>query len=168
MSVASPVINNIDHTTKRIYLKVGIVAYHPIDDIYHEVRNLRRTVESERKYDVPVQAGGRVPKGGGKFTPRYAIFNNGYKIIPQDADHTLAVTGEQLTDDGQAGTTIVDLTPLSAGVKVKVDYTPSEAEVIEVSTGSGVTAQDILDIAAAVWNHVKALTIGKFFSVKNL
>lgn len=33
----------------------------------------------------------------------------------------------------------------------------------KIETGSAVTAQDLLDIADAVWQHVKALTFGKWF-----
>lgn len=36
----------------------------------------------------------------------------------------------------------------------------------KIETGSAVTAQDLLDIADAVWQHVKALTYGKWFGTK--
>jgi len=76
MSVAVPVIDYIDPDTRRIYLLDGVDEYHPLDDIYAEVRNLRRTDESLRKYFVFTQGGGNIPKNvsGTLRTPRYAIF----------------------------------------------------------------------------------------------
>jgi hypothetical protein len=132
-----PVIDYLEHSTKRIYLAVGVRTYHPVEDIYQEVRALRRTDEALRWFPVPVTAAGNVPKGSGRFTPRYSVFRNGWRVVPEDVSHVLNVTGEQLTDTGGAGPDCLDLAPLSATSKVIVQYEPPAAEVIEVSTGGG-------------------------------
>lgn len=131
MSVLDPVIDYLDTTNKHIYLVAGCREYHPIDDIYKEIRNLRRTNEVLRGHDIMVQAFGAIPKGGGKFTPRYAQFNNGWKVVPEDTTHDLYISGEQLTDDGQSGKACLDLTVLSAGTNVFVHYEPPAAELIK-------------------------------------
>jgi len=128
MSVLAPVIDHLDLDTKLIYLLSGVTEYHPVEDIYVEVRNLRRTDESLRIFDVPVTAAGAVPKGGGKYTPRYAIFNHGWKVRPEDADHTLYVSGEQITDDGQSGPACIDTTLLTSSIIIQ--YEPPAAEII--------------------------------------
>jgi hypothetical protein len=142
-----PVIDYLDLPTKRIYLNAGVRAFHPVDDIYREIRTLRRTDETLRVFDVPVTAEGNVPKGGGKFTPRLAIFRNGWKIVPEDTSHTLEVAGEMITDDGQSGPSIFDTSVLSAGVNVVIQYEPPAAEVIviEASGGGGTSASAIYD-----------------------
>lgn len=131
MSVASPVIDHLDASTKLIYLGTGIREYHPVDDIYKEVRNLRRLNENLRWFDMPISAFGAVPKGGGKYTPRYAQFNNGWKVVPEDTSHSLYISGEQITDAGESGPACLDTTVLSPGTNVIIHYEPPAAELIK-------------------------------------
>lgn len=147
-------IDYLDLSTKRIHLKSGTLEYHPVDDIYKEIRYIRSQDESLRVMDMPVEATGNLPKGGGKFTPRLAIFKYGWKIVPADESHTLKVTGEQISDIGEAGSQIMDLNALSPGTKVSIEYAPPEAEIITINGGSVVTEQDKLDIAAAVRTEI--------------
>lgn len=126
------VIDHLDLATKRIYLAEGIREYHPVDDIYREIRQLRRTNEAMRGFDIPVVASGNMPKGGGKYTPRLATFRLGWKIVPEDVSHTLHITGEQITDGGESGPACIDFTPLSYTSKVIVNYEPPQAEIIVV------------------------------------
>lgn len=76
--------------------------------------------------------------------PLYLFLQNGWKIIPQSADHVLTVTNGILeTSDGSDP--FVD--PAGA-YKIRINRaTPGIA--IGYTTGSGVTAQDKTDIAAA-------------------
>jgi hypothetical protein len=130
MSVSFPVIDYLDPINNRIYLLAGTRDYHPVEDIYTEMRNIRRLDDTLRWFDMPVQAAGNVPKGGGKYTPRYAIFNNGWKVVPEDITHDLLVSGEQITDDGQSGKACMELTTLSPGVNVFIQYEPPSAEIV--------------------------------------
>ena len=143
MSVAVPVIDYIDPATRRIYLLAGVTEYHPLDDIYAEVRNLRRTDESLRKYFVFTQGGGNIPKNvsGTLRTPRYAIFKNCKIVVSGDT----YVTGEQLYADADGnmigkGPDCVDhdLSPTNA----YLDYEPPGSEVISVDTGGTFTEED--------------------------
>lgn len=128
MSVVSPTIDYLDLASKRIYLLAGIREYHPVDDIYKEIRNIRRLDETMRVFNMPVIAEGAVPKGGGKFTPRYAVFNDGWQIRPEDVEQTLNIVGEQITDDGQSGPACIDTTELVSSIIIQ--YTPPAAEII--------------------------------------
>lgn len=160
MSVASPVIDYIDATVspRLIYLLAGVREYHPVEDIYLEVRNLRRTDETLRGFDQFVSGGGNVKKllDGSKRTPRYAIFND-CKVVPDIlVSHDLVVTGEQLyapvlgAEPIGTGAACIDKTPLPVGVDVNVDYAPAEAEVIVVTTGGIGTPAEV---GQAVWDH---------------
>ena len=160
-----PVIGSVDPAAKRIYLATGVRSYHPVDDLYRELRALRRTDEALRPFDMPLIASGNVPKGGGKFTPRLVTFRDGWKVVPEDVSHTLNVTGEQITDDGQSGPAALDFAPLAATSKVVVQYEPPAAEIIEREIGSGVTNQDKLDIADEVRNEL-SVELGEILNAK--
>jgi len=97
-----------------------------------------------------VTAEGNKPKGGGKFTARYAIFNNGYRVVPQNVTHSLYVSGEQITDDGQSGPDCMDTSLLSAGTNVTIHYEPPASELVTVNTSGGSTFT-LEQIADAVW-----------------
>jgi len=152
MSVASPVIDHLDLATKHIYLLAGTREYHPVDDIYKEIRNLRRTDESLRVFDQPVGAEGAVPKGGGKSTPRYAVFKHGWTVVPEDVEHVLYISGEQITDDEQAGPACMDVSGLAS--KVIIHYEPPSAEIIIVTTDLSSLTLDISEILKLTGNKV--------------
>jgi hypothetical protein len=83
--------------------------------------------------------GGEIPA-----IPLYLFLQNGWKIVPQAADHVLNITGGVLeTSDGSDP--FVD--PAGA-YKIRI-YRQSPGIAIGYTTGSGVTAQDKTDIAAA-------------------
>jgi len=134
-------IDHIDGPNRRIYLGSDSASQdvHPID-IYKEMRTLRRTDETLRRYDVFLSAFGNVSKGPGKATERYVRQNSGTRIVPYDADHTLTIIGTVITDDGQEGVACFDRSLLTPGVLVDVDYQPPQVEVLTVSTGSGLDA----------------------------
>lgn len=138
MSVASPVIDYIDPDARRIYLKAGIREYHAIDDIYFEVRRLRATDESLRKWDSFVEAGGNVQKTPTTFTPRYLIMKTDgrgitTKIVPDvTVSHSLQVNGEQISDIGTSGAVLIDKDLLPPGINVDVTLQPPGAEIIRL------------------------------------
>jgi hypothetical protein len=152
-------IDHLDLKRKRIFLRSGTVNYHPVEDIYKEVRFIRRVDVSLRNIKIPVQAGGGVSKGGGKFTPRYAVFNNGWRIVPQDSTHALYIEGEQITDDGQSGPAVLDTSLLSSGTNVTIHYEPPTSELVGGS--SSLTVEEIvtaIDNTSVILASIKAST----------
>lgn len=131
MSVASPVIQSIDGLNRRIYLKQGVTEFHPIEDIYKEYRNLRRTDENLRKWEPLIRAEGNINKGAGKATPRYLVLISGTKFVPFDENAQLIVTGEAITDNPDVDSDIFDTSGLTQPLKVY--YAPSEAEIIFIN-----------------------------------
>ena len=143
------VVASVNGVTRRIYLSISTMnaSVHPID-IYKEVRALRRTDESLRKFDNFLEASGNVAKGGGKFTPRLVTCLSGTRIVPYDSTHELTITGEVITDDEQSGVDCFDKSLLSVGVGVDINYIPPQVEIIVISgdSGGGATPADI-------WSH---------------
>ncbi len=134
-------IDFIDGPSRRIYLGLDstLSDLQPMD-IYKEMRTLRRTNEELRKYDVFLQGRGNESKGGGKFTPRFVVCLSGTRLVPYDANHTLTVIGEIITDEETSGIQCFDKTLLTPGVLVDIDYQPPQVEIIVVQSGSGLDA----------------------------
>ena len=134
-------IESIDGPNRLIYLSVDTVdtEVHPID-IYKEMRELRKTDESLRKYDVFLQAYGNVSKGSGKYTERYVVEIDGTRIIPYDANSFLTITGTIITDDGNEGIDCFDRSGLT--YRVDINYIPPQVEVIVISSGSGLSTEE--------------------------
>jgi len=113
--------------------------------MYYEMVSLRAANQSLRSYPVFLKAFGNVAKGGGKFTERYIQCMNGCRVVPFDVTQTLNVIGTIITDTGQEGTLCFDRTTLTA--QVDINYVPPQVEVIQISSGSGLSAveRDQLD-----------------------
>lgn len=135
-------IASIDGPTRRVYLHADTVGadVHPVD-IYKEMRVLRRNSEALRGYDLFMKASGNEEKGGGKFTERYVTLLLGTRLVPFDTTHELTITGTVITDDGQEGIAAFDRASLSPTTAVDINYVPPQVEVIEVSSGSGLSAE---------------------------
>lgn len=134
------VIASIDGASRRIFLHADTVGalVNPMD-IYKEMRTLRRTDESLQKWSLFMSASGNVPKGGGKFTERLVTLLNGTRIVPFNTDHALTVTGTIITDNGTEGIAAFDRSPLDITTTVDINYVPPQVEIIQVSSGSGLS-----------------------------
>lgn len=124
-----------DGATKRITLSAVTVLSLP--DLYSRYKDWFGTDPScEVAFGT---VGGDIPA-----IPLYLFLQNGWKIVPQAADHVLTVTNGILeTSDGSDP--FVDP---AGSYKIRINRaTPGIA--IGYTTGSGVTAQDKTDIAAA-------------------
>jgi len=131
-------IDKIDAPNRLIYLSENTKnsSINPID-IYKEMRTLRRNDEELRKFDIFIKSYGNVPKGGGKYTERYIVLQQGTKIVPYNESHYLTITGTILTDDGQEGIFCFNRDVLDDNVTVDLNYIPPQVEVIVVDNGSG-------------------------------
>lgn len=130
MSVLVPIIDYIDGYTRRVYLKSGVTDIYPIEDIYHEYRNLRRTVESLQKWSPLLRAEGNISKGAGKYTSRYVVLIDGTKIVPFDEATQLNQLGDIITDDPVSDATLYDVSTLTTAKHIFIQ--PPGAEVIRL------------------------------------
>jgi hypothetical protein len=144
-------VDTWDYPNRRFYLSFDTVS-DGIDFIlaYAEERAYRRLNESARKFLPMLQAQGNIPKGGGRFTPRYTVLLDGARPVPYDTSHTLTMLTEPITDDELSGAQVFDRLPLSNGVEVNVDVGYSQVEIITVATGDGgFTSSDRTKLNAA-------------------
>lgn len=164
-------VDHFDLTAKCIHIRAGVLDYHPVDDLYKELRYHRAHDESLRIFSPWIEAAGNVPKGGGKFTARLAILKNGWKVVPADVSHTLRVTGEQISDIGESGVQLMNLLPLSPGVNVSIEYAPPDTEIIVLDTteevAAAIWANPIATQLAADMSFLKAIEGGRWKIVSN-
>ena len=145
MSVLSPIVLTWDGVNRRIYLKAGVSDYFPIEDIYHEYRNVRRLDESLRPFEPLLKAEGNTAKGSGAFTPRYVVLLDGTKIVPFNETLQINQLGDMITDDPDTDATLYDISGLTVAKPIFIK--PSEAETIQLNSlsieyssyGGGVT-----------------------------
>jgi hypothetical protein len=99
-----------------------------------------------------VQTGGDdIDLVAGTTIPIYAFLVNGWKIKPQEADHTLNV-GDGILLVAGGGDPFVDTV---GDYTVRINYQqPVQAITATFVSGSGVTEQDKLDIVSGTWAHV--------------
>lgn len=92
----------------------------------------------------------------GTKIPIYLFLQDGWKVKPKEANHTLAVTnGILLTDDGSD-----PFTNTSGSYIIRINYQqPVQAISFSTGGGGGITADD-------VWTDARALTKGKFIALK--
>lgn len=150
-------IASIDGATRRVYLDAaeavgGVLSFHPTIDMYAAYKMLRAADESVRPFDAFMRAEGNLPKGGGKFTPRFTMLLSGTKVVIPAGVTEVNVTGELLTDDGSRPFD----TSLITGPCV-INYQPAEAEVIKV-TASG-NEYSLEQIGSAVWANATGAAV---------
>lgn len=144
-------IASINGATRKVFLNPaeaigGILTFHPTVDLYAAYKELRAADESVRPYNAFMRAEGNLPKGGGKYTPRFTMLLEGTKLVIPAGVTRVNITGELLTDDGSDP---IDVSLITG--PCRIDYQPAEAEIIRVTTsGSELTASDV---AAAVVGH---------------
>jgi hypothetical protein len=130
-------------------------------------------LEDNSKYPIAFsQLGGVAP------VSLYLFLENGWKVRPQEADGQTTISGNLLVQGG-GNPFVSTIGSFSSQVTIEA---PLAAQAIEVNLGSGVTAQDKIDISSAVWDvqlssitgagtigtHVRKgmLTIKKFIGLK--
>lgn len=141
------VIDQLVLAEKLIVLK-DIDQFHPVEDLYREMRFIRRVDESLRVMDVPISSFGNVAKGDGSATPRYIVLNDGWRIRPHKDTRNILVTGEILTSDGQSGAASMDI---PSDYEISVVYAPPTSEIIYIGTGA-------TDTTAPVWDSIEGIS----------
>jgi hypothetical protein len=133
-------------------------------------------VGSNAQYDFAFSILGGDTISGATSVPFYAFLENGWKIRPDEADHTLAVTVGILVDAG-GGDPFVDTV---GAFTVRINYQqPVQAITVSTGGGGGATAADVWSystraltssgnsaVATAVVDNTKTLTVGKFLALK--
>ena len=97
----------------------------------------------------------------GTTIPIYAFLMNGWKLKPQEANHTVTISDGILLVDGGGD----PFNNTDGSYTVRINY-QQPVQAITVATGGGTTSPTPDEIATAVWeslliNHVNVNTFGK-------
>lgn len=156
---------SFDGTTKVITLSGGTTEI-SVRDMYSRWVDWQATDDNARFLVAFDTVGGdEIDPIAGTLIPIYAFLQNGWRIKPQEADHTLNVIDGILLVDG-GGDPFIDTT---GDYVVRINYQqPVQAISYDSGGGGGASAASIAD---AVWDevmsgHVDAGSFGEF--VQNL
>jgi hypothetical protein len=140
-----PLVASVDYATKRIYLTTDALgATFDTMQVYREVRNLRRTNESHRRYRPIIVGGGNIQKTASTYTQPYVQLLYGATLVPFDSSGKITLIRETFSDDGRSAAECFDRTTTVSNVDIDVQVPAVEVRTITV--GGGSTA----DIANAV------------------
>lgn len=136
----------VDTTNKLFVAKAGVTDFDVKIDLYSDAKEHWLGDATAMGFDFPIRVIGGDPVGGGKFAGDLYFLRDGWKIRPDEADHTLLITGNLFLDDGEVGNLIVP----TVGDFTVVTIAERSNLVLAVNTGGTVapTQQQIRDSLA--------------------
>lgn len=145
-------------TTKRIICDAATATIDVVG-VYTEWVDWALTSDNLKYLAAFSELGGNViDSGAGTSVPVYGFLINNWRVAPDEADHTLAVTGGIILVSG-GGDPFVDTT---GDYTVRINY-QQPVQAITVSTGGGGGAS-----AADVWSYAtRALTAGGVTAIQS-
>src|SRR3990172_3221562 len=109
----------VDTTNKLFVAKAGVTSFNVKVDFYSDGKEHWIADDTANKFDFPIRVIGGDPIGGGKFAGDIYFLRDGWKIRPDEADHTLVIDGNLFLDEGEPGglvvATVGDFTVLVIG-----------------------------------------------------
>lgn len=130
-----------------------------VADVYSRWKDWVATSDNSKYLDAfRVVGGDPIDAGAGTYVTSYFFLTNGWRVRPQESNHTLKVTTGVLLVDG-GGDPFVDTV---GSFRVRVQYNqPVRAETVA-------TAGTTTEIAAAVWTHATAVLVAKILRNKKI
>lgn len=133
-----------DGATKRITLGTGVTTLN-LSDLYSRWKDW--VLDDHAEFAPAFHAvGGDIPA-----IPLYLFIDNGWRIVPQSANHTLTVVGGVLEVDG-GGDPFVD--PPSGSYRIRINREAPGIAIGYSTTGGTTTGPSAEDLAAAVGQRV--------------
>lgn len=132
-------------TGKKLFiLNNGVTDLDVVVDFYSDVKEDWLTNPLLNKFKFPMIAIGGQAIGGGRVISPYIMLRYGWKIRPHEADHTLTVAGNLITDD-----------ETSPFVSVLGNYQVAIKSIVSANSltaGVAITSTDIANIVNSVWD----------------
>lgn len=152
----------VDTVNKLFIAKAGVRTFDVRVDLYSDAKEHWIADDTANKFTFPfidpatgrttAQGGPDIDPIAGTSIPTYVYLENGWRVRPDEADHTLGVTGGILLVQG-GGDPFVDTL---GAFTVRINY-QQPVQAIVVASGSVTPAA----IAAAVWQEVFAVYASK-------
>jgi len=112
---------DVDTTNKLFIAKSGITSFDVQIDLYSDAKEHWLTGGAALGFLFPIRTIGGDPVGGGQFAGDLYFLRDGWKLRPDEANHTLTINGNLFLDDGEVGEIIVPTlggyTVLAQGVR---------------------------------------------------
>jgi len=154
-----------DYTAQRIYLHADTMSSGISIALYKEIYDEKIATTSKQAWSyLACDAEGYAPKTSTKKTPRRLLLPTGWKIVPYDSSHTLALNIEIVNvSDSLENIGCFDRSSLSSGTDVDIDTAGiSQVEVVTISLGSSVPIDKLDQTLAAAQtassNSLQAVT----------
>jgi hypothetical protein len=137
---------DVDTVAKLFIAKPGITSFDVKIDLYSDAKEHWLAGGAVFGFDFPIRVIGGDSVGGGKFAGDIYFLRDGWKLRPQEADHTLLIEGNLFLDEGETGDLLVptlgDFTVIAIGERSNL--------VLSVNTAGTIapTQQEIRDAMA--------------------
>lgn len=138
-----------DTTNKLFVLKNGVTNFDAVVDLYSDAKEDWLSDTLLNKFKFPLIAIGGQSIGGGRFISPYIMLRYGWKIRPHEANHTLTVAGNLITDDETA-----PFVNVLGNYQVEIKSIVSSNSL--TASGTALSASDLTSIINGVWNEVLA------------
>lgn len=134
---------------KLFVLNSGVIDFDVVVDLYSDAKEDWLTDTVLNKFKFPLLAIGGQAIGGGRVISPYIMLRYGWKVRPQEADHTLTVAGNLITDN--------ESTPFA---EVLGNYQVIIKSIVSsnslTASGTALSPADLTSIINGVWNEVLA------------
>lgn len=135
-------------TSKRLFiLNNGVTSLNVVVDLYSDAKEDWLANTLLNKFKFPLLAIGGQAIGGGQIISPYIMLRYGWKVRPHEANHTLTVAGNLITDD--------ESTPYAS---VLGNYQVIIKSIVSsnslTASGVGLTTTDLSNIADNVWREI--------------
>jgi hypothetical protein len=136
----------VDTTNKLFIAKPGVVSFDVKVDLYSDAKEHWLAGGVAAGFDFPIRTIGGDSVGSGKFAGDLYFLRDGWKLRPQEADHTLLIGGNLFLDEGETGNLLIptlgDFTVIAIGERSNL--------VLAVNTAGTIapTQQEIRDAMA--------------------
>ena|SRR3990167_6058513 len=90
----------VDTANKLFILNSGVTSLDVKVDLYSDAKEDWKDNSTLNRFRFSILAVGGQDIGGGQTISPYYILQSGWKVRPQEANHTLIVIGNLITDDG--------------------------------------------------------------------
>jgi hypothetical protein len=144
----------VDGVNSRLIAKAGVTEVDVQVDLYSDAKEHWLTTD-DSKFEFPFRTVAGDPIGGGKYVGDHYFLGNGWKIRPQEADHTLSVDGNLWLDEGETGEIFVP----TVGAFTVLALIERSADAIGVSE-VGLNNTALTAVALAVWNIADEVEAG--------
>lgn len=138
-----------DAPNRLFILNSGVVDFDVVVDLYSDAKEDWMTDMTLNKFKFPLLAIGGQAIGGGRIISPYIMIRYGWKVRPQEADHTLTVAGNLITDD--------ESSPFAS---VLGDYQVTIKSIVSsnslTASGTALSPSDLASIVNGIWDEAIA------------